>query len=152
MTKFSSFLLVFLFLPRLVGACMVPNQGEEYDALIKLEKLESKNSYQLSVPRVIESSSGWPTVTLIYFSHELGKDCKEETLSDGTQLLCLPKEQIREELSINNTWEKTIDWISNKNLYEGEIQIMERENFSVAVSVMWETEVCLTFGRKVIIK
>ncbi len=152
MTKFSSFLLVLLFLPRLVCACMFPNQGEEYDALIKLEKLESKNRYQLSVPRIIESSSGWPIVTLIYSSHELDKDCKEETLSDGTQLLCLPQKQIREELTLNSTWEKTIDWLSNKNLYEGEIQIMERESFSVEVSVMWETEVCLTFGRKVIIK
>lgn len=152
MTKFSSFLLVFLFLPRLVCACMIPNQGEEFDALIKLEKLESKNRYQLSVPRIIENSSGWPTVTLIYSSHELDKDCKEETLSDGTQLLCLPQEQTREELNLKSVWEKTIDWVSNKNLYEGEIQIMERENFSVEVSVMWETEVCLTFGHKVIIK
>jgi hypothetical protein len=131
---------------------MFPNQGEEYDALIKLEKLDSKNRYQLSVPRIIESSSGWPTVTLIYSSRELDKDCKEETLNDGTQLLCLPQKQIREELTLNSIWVKAIDWGSNKNLYEGEIQIMERENFSVEVSVMWETEICLTFGGKVIIK
>lgn len=131
---------------------MFPNQGNEYDALIKLEKLETKNRYRLSVPRIIESSSGWPTVTLIYSSHELDKGCKEGTLIDGTQTICLPQEQIREEINLNNTWEKAIDWVSNKNSYEGEIQIMERENFSVEVSVMWETEVCLTFGRKVIIK
>jgi hypothetical protein len=131
---------------------MYANQGEEYDALIKLEKLDSENSYRLSIPRVIESSSGWPAVTLIYTSHELDKDCKEEALSDGTQLLCLPQEQNREELTLNSTWKKAIDWLSNNNLYEGEIQIMERENFSVEISVMWKTEVCLTFGRKIIIK
>ncbi|OHU94380.1 hypothetical protein [Pseudoalteromonas byunsanensis] len=131
---------------------MFPNKDNEYDALIKLEKLESKNRYRLSVPRIIESSSGWPTVTLIYSSHELDKDCKEETLSDGTHLLCIPQKEIREEINLNNAWEKAIDWVSNKNSYVGEIQIMERENFSVEVSVMWETEVCLTFGRKVIIK
>ncbi len=51
-------LLLFLFLPRLVCACMLPNQGEEYDSLIKLEKLESENSYRISIPRVIENSSG----------------------------------------------------------------------------------------------
>ena len=152
MTKYSSFLLVFLFLPQLVCACMIPNQGDEYDALIKLKKLESENRYRLSIPRVIEGSNGWPTVTLIYTSHELHKNCKEETLSDGTQLLCLPREESRKELTLNSIWEKAIDWVSNNNLYEGEVEIMERENFSAEISVMWETEVCLTFGRKELIK
>ena len=27
---------------------------------------------------------------------------------------------------------------------------MKQENYSVEISVMWETEVCLTFGRKAI--
>jgi len=151
MTKYSSFILIFLFLPQLVWACMYPNQGEEYDALIKLEKLNNEYVYQLSVPRTIESSSGWPTVTLIYSSHELEKDCKEETLSDGTQLFCLPKEVIRERVNLNNTLEKARDWLLNKRSYEGEISITERENYSVEVSVIWETEVCLTFASKTII-
>ena len=149
MAKRLSFLL-FLFLPRLVCACMLPNQGEEYDSLINLEKLESENSYRISIPRVIENSSGWPTVTLIYTSHDVDKDCKEEILSDGTQLLCLLQEENREKLTLNSTWKKAIDWLSNNNLYEGEIQIMEQENYSVEISVMWETELCLTFGRKAI--
>ncbi|TMP22743.1 hypothetical protein CWB99_23865 [Pseudoalteromonas rubra] len=68
MIKFSSALLVFMLLPQLVCACMFPEQGEEYDALIKIEKQQGENTYKLSVPRIVESSSGWPTVTLIYSS------------------------------------------------------------------------------------
>jgi len=87
---------------------------------------------------------------LIYTSHDVDKDCKEEILSDGTQLLCLLQEENREKLTLNSTWKKAIDWLSNNNLYEGEVQIMKQENYSVEISVMWETELCLTFGRKAI--
>ncbi|AZZ98872.1 hypothetical protein [Pseudoalteromonas sp. R3] len=131
---------------------MFPEQGEEYDALIKIEKQQGENTYKLSVPRLVKNSSGWPTVTLIYSSDDSDKNCREETLSDGTLLSCLPQSVIREEIVLNSAWEKAIDWISSKPLYEGVFEVIERENFSVEVSVMWETEVCLTFGRAEIIK
>lgn len=151
MTKYSRLLLVWLFLSMSVDACMFPNQGEEYDSLIKLQKLENKNSYQLSMPRTIYNSSGWPTITLIYSSHELDKDCKDQSLKDGTQQLCLPQTEIREEITLNSPWTKAKDWIFNNRPYEGEIQLAERTGFSVEVSVIWETEICLTFGRKTIV-
>ena len=152
MSKLSTFILISLFFPYFVSACMFANQGEEYDALIKIEKLESRNKYRFYIPRIIEESSGWPSLTLIYSSHEIEPDCKEETLADGTKFICLPKEQIREELILDDFFGKTIDWISNKKLYEGEFTIVDKKNYSVELSVMWETKVCLTFGRKSIIE
>ncbi len=150
MSRLSNFLLILIILPQFVDACMYPNQGEEYNALIKIEKLDSK--YKLSLPRIVGDSSGWPTLTLIYSSHELENNCKEEILPDGTQLICFPKETIREELILNSYWGKTLDWISNKKLYEGEFQIKDKANYSVAISAMWETSACLTFGHKVVIE
>jgi hypothetical protein len=152
MTKLSSIILVFLFFPYFVGACMFANQGEEYDELIKIEKLESTNEYRFSLPRIVGESSGWPTLTLIYSSHEMDPDCKDETLPDGTEFICMPKDQIQEELVINNFFGKTIDLLSNKKLYEAEFKIKDKNKYSVELSVMWETEVCLTFGRKNIIE
>ena len=152
MTKLSSFILIFLFFPYFVGSCMFANQGEEYDDLIKIEKLESKNEYRFSLPRTVGESSGWPTLTLIYSSHEMDSDCNDETLPDGTEFICLPKDQIQEELVINDFFGKTIDFLSNKTLYEAEFKIKDKKNYSVELSVMWETKVCLTFGHKYIIE
>ena len=152
MTKLSSFILIFLFFPYLVGACMFANQGEEYDDLIKIEKLESKNEYRFSLPRIVGESSGWPTLTLTYSSHEMDLDCNDETLPDGTEFICLPKDQIQEVLVIDDFFGKTIDFLSNKTSYEAEFKIKDKKNYSVELSVMWETEVCLTFGHKNIIE
>lgn len=152
MAKLASFILIFLLFPYCVSACMFPNKGEEYDKLIKIEKLEGENKYRVSLPRIIYESSGWPTLTLIYSSHDMDPDCKEETLSDGTELICLPKEQIQKELVISNLLDKTMDWLSNKTLYEGEFYIMDKEHYSVELSVIWETEFCLTFGHKSILE
>lgn len=152
MAKLSSVILIFLFFPYFVGACMFANQGKEYDDLIKIEKLESKDDYRFSLPRIVGESSGWPTLTLIYSSHEMDTDCNDETLPDGTEFICLPKEQIREELVINDFLGKSIDFLSKKTLYEAEFKIKDKMNYSVELSVMWETEVCLTFGHKSIIE
>jgi len=152
MTKLSSFILIFLFFPYFVDACMFANQGEEYDELIKIEKLENKDKYRFSLPRIVGESSGWPTLTLIYSSHQIAPNCKDEILPDGNHLSCGPKEQFQEELILRDFWSKSVDWISNKKLYEGEFKIEKQKNYSVELNVMWETEVCLTFGRKSIIE
>lgn len=152
MTKFSRFISIFVFLPLFADACMFGNHGKEYDDLINIEKLKSPNGYKFSLPRNVGESSGWPTLTLIYSSHQITPDCKDEILPDGTQLICGPKEQFEEELILDDFWSKSIDWVSNKELYEGEFKIKKRENYSVELNVMWETEICLTFGRKSIIE
>jgi hypothetical protein len=131
---------------------MYPNQGKEYDDLIKVEKLDSNNQYRLSIPRVVGDSSGWPNITLVYSSHAKEKGCREETLPDGTQLICLPKDESREELVLNGAWAKTTSWLLNEKMYEGDFKIINKENYSVEVSVIWETSACLTFGRKVIVE
>ncbi|TMP38125.1 hypothetical protein CWB98_07340 [Pseudoalteromonas rubra] len=83
MIKFSSALLVFMLLPQLVYACMFPELGEEYDALIKIEKQQGENTYKLSVPRLVKNSSGWPTVTLIYSSEDSDKNVGKKLLVTG---------------------------------------------------------------------
>jgi len=131
---------------------MYPNQGKEYDDLIKVEKLDSNNHYRLSLPRVVGDSSGWPNLTLVYSSHEREKDCREETLPDGTQLICLPKDETRKELVLNGAWAKATSWILNEEMYKGDFKITNKESYSVEISVIWETSACLTFGRKVIVE
>ncbi|MCT8986578.1 hypothetical protein [Shewanella phaeophyticola] len=131
---------------------MFANQGEEYDELIKIEKLESKDEYRFSLPRIVGESNGWPTLTLIYSSHQVTPDCKDEILPDRTQLICGSKDQFEEKLILDDFWSKSIDWVYNKKLYEGEFKIQKRKNYSIELNVMWETEVCLTFGRKSIIE
>jgi len=38
----------------------------------------------------------------------MDSDCNDETLPDGTEFICLPKDQIQEELVINDFFGKTI--------------------------------------------
>ena len=152
MMKLSSITFILTLVPILSNACMYPNHGDTYNNLIKLEKLEAKNLYKVSMPRIISESNGWPSLTLIYSSHELEDGCKEEALPDGSQIICLPKDEIRTEVTLNSFWDKVKGFITAKALYEGKLQIDNKVNYSVELSVLWQTEVCLTSGHKVIIE
>lgn len=133
-------------------ACMVPNQGEEYDKLISVKLLDNANSYWISLPRSIYDSKGWPQLELTYYTRELEKGCNEEVYPDGTQRICLPKDQYQHTINLQSTLGYAIDFITGEEKYEGEITISPKDGYAVALDVMWETEVCLTFASKVIVE
>ena len=131
---------------------MVPNQGEKYDKLITIKLLDNTNSYWISLPRSIYDSKGWPQLELTYYTRELEKDCSEEVYPDGTQRICFPIDQYRHTINLQSTLGYAIDFITGEENYEGEITISPKDGYAVALDVMWETEVCLTFASKVILE
>ena len=150
MKFFNTALFLFLFSFDAL-TCMLPNQGKEFDSLIEITKLDEKDEYLVSLPRTLGSSSKFPTITLVYQSIELEDDCVESILADGTRTICLPKDQSRQEIQLQNIFKDLIDVITNEEFYSGKITIEPKKGYLVFVSVMWETEVCPTFGEKEVI-
>jgi hypothetical protein len=145
--KLAAVGIIFLFSS--VHACMFPNHGTEYDSLIKIEKLDNKNQYYLSFPRSVNSSKGTPVVTLKYVSHaKEDKNCIEEEIEEGITSICLPLDSFSEELEIRHWTDVFVDvFIINKDdFFEHEFEIQNKEDYSIHATVMWPSEVCLTFG------
>lgn len=131
-------------------ACTIPNQGEEYDKLIQVKELDENNLYQLSIPRSVYKSEGSPELFLVYYTRERVDNCVEEKLPDGSQIFCEPKDQYREKLQIQGVLGDFIDFIMNKDNYVGKFIISPKEGYVVAIKVMWNSEVCLTYASKIV--
>jgi hypothetical protein len=140
------FLVIFSYLPS-PNACMLPNQGEEYDSLLKIDKLAEKNIYNMSFPRNINNSKGKPSVYLNYVSNDISEGCVDEVLENGIKFICVPKDSYDEEIYILN-WQDTLKeffWL-NGSTFQGSFKIHSRKGYSVYVGVIWNSPVCLTFA------
>ena len=130
---------------------MVPNSGEVYNALIKIDKLEAGIVYFVSFPRSVNSSEGTPTVFLNYVSEAIEDDCIDgEELEKGVHRICMPIDTYREEINILNwkDWLRETLWFNKKSTFSGEILVTPREGYTVHLDVMWPSDLCLTFGQK----
>jgi hypothetical protein len=150
MIKVYAYVFILLLVSNNSNTCMFPNQGNQYDKLISLEQLDEETSFYLSVPRKLNGSSGRPQVTISYQSIEVEEDCVEQTLPDATEELCLPKDEYMEVLNLQSIFDDFLDFVTNKQTYDGSFEITSKVGYTVSVMVMWETELCLTFATKVI--
>jgi hypothetical protein len=150
MIKVYAYVFILLLVSNNSNAYMFPNQGKQYDKLILLEQLDEETSFYLSVPRKLNGSSGRPQVTISYQSIEVEEGCVEQTLPDGTEELCLPKDEYTEVLNLQSIFGDFLDFVTNKQTYDGSFEITSKVGYTVSVRVMWETELCLTFATKVI--
>ncbi|MBF7072095.1 hypothetical protein ISG33_01600 [Glaciecola sp. MH2013] len=110
---------------------MLPNQGVEFDSLIEIKKLDEKDKYLVSLPRTIGSSSGFPTITIVYKSIELEDNCTESILSDGSRTICLPKEQTRTEIQLQNIAQDLWDVVTFEEMYSGSLTIKPKQGYLV---------------------
>lgn len=135
-----------------VNACMFPFFGKEYDEQIKIKQLNNENHYSLNIPRSLHNSKGWPELTLVYFTHEIEKNCTEEIFPDGSQSVCVSIDTYREELKIKSKLGEWIDYIIGEKSYEGEFIINPKEGYSVALEVAWYPEICPIQASKLVKK
>jgi hypothetical protein len=144
-------LIFSIFTSLMSQACMFPNSGEEYDALIKVDKPQTGMIYFISFPRSVNSSKGTPTIFLNYVSEAIEEDCiDDEEIEKGMHRICMPIDSYREEVNILNwkDWLRESLWFNKKTTFSGQLLVTPREGYSVHVDVMWPSDVCLTFGKK----
>ena len=58
-------ILISILLTQASWACYAPRSGQEFDDLIKLEKLSDLNKYRVTAPRKLENLNN-PEITLTY--------------------------------------------------------------------------------------
>jgi hypothetical protein len=150
--KLLPLLLIFsIFTSFMSQACMFPNSGEEYDALIKVDKPQTEMIYFISFPRSVNSSKGTPTIFLNYVSEAIEEDCIDgEEIEKGMHRICMPIDSYREEVNILNwkDWLRETLWFNKKTTFSGEVLVTPREGYTVHLDVMWPSDACLTFGKK----
>ena len=145
-------LMLSLILSLSTYACMVPNQGDEYDKLITAKQLDKPNSYWISLPRSLYDSKGWPQLNLTYYTHAFQKGSSEKVYLDGTQRICLPKDHYGHTINLKSPVGYALDYLTGERQYEGEIIIDPKDGYAVVLDVMWEHEVCKTVASKVILE
>ena len=126
-------------------ACYAPHSGAEFDALINVKKLKSKNKYYLSFPRSVNGSKNDPEYYLTYVSHAIEEGCNEEEQPDNLQYTCPPRYLYSQDLNLKKPF-----FGKNKELVRGKFKLEPKIGYSIHLEVIWPSSFCRTYGTVVL--
>ena len=131
--------IIFILVSFKVLACMVPIHGNEYDALVKIKKLD-KHQYFLSLPRSVNSSKGKPSVFMLY--NKVNNYGSDSTLP----------EQYVEEVKLLNWFDSIMEYfpIEKDPIIKVQFTSESREGYIRTIKVSWPSNLCSTSASQLI--